>query len=113
MAGEPVAPAPVTPEVDYLLGHRLGPAARLGFIEDLAAGRFVVAHLESDDHRVVAQLERRYENLDASLADPKVIVASERHQTRRLLTFDERHLRTLRPLSGGRFTLLPADELPH
>jgi hypothetical protein len=26
-----------------------------------------------------------------------------------LLTFDERHFRALRPLNGGRFTLLPND----
>lgn len=110
--GELVVPAPVTAEVDYLLGRRLGRAARLAFIEDLAAGRFVVAHIEPDDHRVVAELERRYENLDAGLADLSVVVAAERHQTRRLLTFDERHFRTLRPLGGGRFTLLPADDPP-
>jgi predicted nucleic acid-binding protein len=108
--GELVIPAPVTAEVDYLLGRRLGRAARLGFIEDLAAGRFAVACFEADDYRVVAELERRYENLDAGLADLSVVVSAERHHTRRLLTFDERHFRTLRPLSGGRFTLLPVDE---
>ena len=108
--GELVIPAPVTAEVDYLLGRRLGRAARLGFIDDLAAGRFVVAHLEPDDHRVVADLERRYEELDTGLADLSVVVVARRHRTTRLLTFDERHFRTLRPLDGGRFTLLPADE---
>jgi predicted nucleic acid-binding protein len=108
--GELVVPAPVTAEVDYLLGRRLGRPARLGFLDDLAAGRFVVACLEPDDHRVVADLERRYENLDAGLADLSILIAAERHRTRRLLTFDERHFRTLRPLGSGRFTLLPADE---
>ena len=29
--------------------------------------------------------------------------------TRRILTFDERHFRTVRPLQGGTFTVLPAD----
>jgi uncharacterized protein len=29
--------------------------------------------------------------------------------TRRILTFDERHFRVVRPLQGGVFTLLPAD----
>lgn len=108
--GELVLPAPVTAEVDYLLGRRLGRGARLGFIEDLAAGRFLVAHLEPDEYGLIADLERRYQNLDADLADLSVVVAAHRHQTRRLLTFDERHFRTLRPLEGGRFTLLPADE---
>ena len=108
--GELIIPAPVTAEVDYLLGRRLGREARLRFIEDLAAGRFVVAHLEPDDHGVIADLERRYAELDAGLADLSVVIAAQRHQTRRLLTFDERHFRALRPLDGGRFTLLPADE---
>lgn len=108
--GELVIPEPVTAEVDYLLGRRLGRAARLAFIADVAAGRFVVAHLETDDYGVISDLERRYENLDAGLADLSVVVAAHRHHTRRLLTFDERRFRTLRPPGGGRFTLLPADE---
>jgi predicted nucleic acid-binding protein len=108
--GELIVPAPVTAEVDYLLGRRLGRAARLAFIEDLAAGRFVVAYLQPDEYGVIANLEHRYESLDAGLADLSIVVAAHRHQTRRLLTFDERHFRALRPLNGGRFTLLPADE---
>lgn len=108
--GQLVVPAPITAEVDYLLGRRLGRVARLAFMEDLAAGRFVVADLEPDDYRVVADLERRYEQLDAGLADLSVLVAAHRHDTRRVLTFDERHFRALQPLDGGRFTLLPADE---
>ena len=111
--GELVLPAPVAAEVDYLLGHRLGRGARLAFIEDLAAGRFLVAHLEPDEYGLIAGLEHRYERVDAGLADLSVVVTAHRHQTRRLLTFDERHFRKLRPLDRGRFTLLPADEPRH
>ncbi len=107
--GELVIPAPVSAEVDYLLGRRLGRAARLTFLEDLAAGRFKVACLESDEHGVVTALERRYEDLDAGLADLSVVIVARRFATRRILTFDQRHFRALRPLNGGRFTLLPAD----
>jgi hypothetical protein len=32
-----------------------------------------------------------------------------RHRTTRLLTFDERHFRAVKPLYGKAFTLLPAD----
>jgi uncharacterized protein len=107
--GELVVPAPVTSEVDYLLGRRLGRAARLAFLEDLAAGRFTVGCLDEEDHRVVLDLERRYDDLDVGLGDLSTVVVAGRHNTRRLLTFDERHFRALRPLSGGRFTLLPVD----
>jgi predicted nucleic acid-binding protein len=107
--GELVVPAPVTAEVDYVLGRRLGRRARVAFIDDLAAGRFAVGCLEDDDHAVVADLERRYADLDVGLADLSVVVLAKRWDTRRLLTFDDRHFRALRPLTGGRFTLLPAD----
>jgi uncharacterized protein len=107
--GELVIPAPVAAEVDYLLGRRLGRSARLAFLDDLAAGRFTVANLEPDDYGVVASLERRYDDLDVGLADLGVIVVAKRYGTRRLLTFDERRFRALRPLDGGQFTLLPFD----
>lgn len=107
--GELVIPAPVTAEVDYLLGRRLGRRARLAFLDDLAAGRFTVAGLEAEDYRLVLDLERRYEDVDAGLADLSAVVVAGRCRTRRLLTFDERHFRALRPLDGGHFTLLPAE----
>lgn len=107
--GELVIPAPVTAEVDYLLGRRLGRAARLGFLDDLAAGRFTVAALDAADHGVVADLERRYDDLDVGLADLSVVVVASRFATQRLVTFDERHFRVLRPLSGGHFSLIPVD----
>lgn len=37
------------------------------------------------------------------------MVLAERYKTRRLLSFDERHSRTVAPLQGGSFELLPAD----
>jgi predicted nucleic acid-binding protein len=109
--GELVIPAPVTAEVDYLLGRRLGRQARLAFLDDLASGRFEVAGLDEEDHRLVADLERRYEDVDAGLADLSAVVVARRYRTRRLLTFDERHFRALRPLDGGHFVLLPTDEM--
>jgi predicted nucleic acid-binding protein len=107
--GELVIPAPTTAEVDYLLGKRLGRAARLAFLDDLAAGRFTTAALDAADHAVIADLERRYSDLDAGLADLAAVVVAHRYGTARLLTFDERHFRALTPLAGGHFVVLPSD----
>lgn len=107
--GDLVIPAPITAEVDYLLGQRLGRPARLAFLHDIAAGRFIVAGLDAADHGRVADLERRYDDLDAGLADLSAVIMAERYGTSRVLTFDERHFRALRPLRGGHFTLLPVD----
>ncbi len=45
------------------------------------------------------------------VAEVDYLAGARRFGPRRVLTFDERHFRTLRPLDGGAFTLLPSDEL--
>lgn len=107
--GSLVIPAPTTAEVDYVLGQRFGRAARRAFLADLAAGRFTVGCLERDDYATVGDLEVRYADLDLGLADCSLIVLAQRYQTTRILSFDERHFRTVVPLDGATFTLLPID----
>jgi predicted nucleic acid-binding protein len=107
--GSLVIPAPTTAAVDYLLGQRFGGAARRAFVDDLAAGRFTVDCLEREDYATVGDLETRYADLELGLADCALIVLAQRHQTTRILSFDERHLRAVVPLDGGTFTLLPTD----
>jgi uncharacterized protein len=107
--GRLVLPATVAAEVDYLLGVRFGEAARRAFLSDLAAQRYDVACLEADDYRAVSELDIRYSDLGLGLADCSIMVLAERYQTRRLLSFDERHFRAVAPLQGGSFEMLPAD----
>jgi uncharacterized protein len=108
--GSLVIPAPTTAEIDYVVGQRLGDPARRAFLADLAAGRFTVANLEREDYATVANLDARYADLGLDLADCALVVLAHRHETTRLLTFDERHFRAVTPLGGGSFTLLPADQ---
>lgn len=107
--GPLVIPAPVTAEVDYLLSQRVGRASQRSFIADLAAGRFAVACLERDDYSTIADLDRRYADLELGLADCSLVVVAHRYGTDRIVSFDERHLRAVTPLQGGAFTILPAD----
>lgn len=112
LAGEPgalVIPAPTTAEVDYMLGQRLGEAARRAFLVDLASGRFVVAALEREEYAQIIELEARYADLGLGLADCALVVLAARHRTTRILSFDERHFRAVRPLHGDAFTILPQD----
>lgn len=102
-------PAPVTAEVDYLLGQRFGPSARRAFLKDLYARRYESPGLDGRDYDAALDLDRRYADLNLGLADLSVAVIAGKLGTRRLLTFDERHFRVVRPSQGGAFTLLPAD----
>jgi uncharacterized protein len=108
-SGPLVIPAPVTAEIDYLLGERFGHPARRAFLRDLAAGRFVVPALDPDDYAAIVDIEARYEALSLGLADCALVTLAARYDTDRLLTFDERHFRTVTPLHGGSFQILPAD----
>src|SRR5579884_1085963 len=105
--GALVIPAPVTAEVDYLLGKRINRAARLAFLDDLKNGAFTAACLDADDYARIAELEAHYADLDIGLADASVVALAARFNTRRVLTFDQRHFRALRPLQGGTFELFP------
>lgn len=112
LSGEPAAlviPAPTTAEIDYLLGQRFGHPARRAFRADLAAGRFTVAGLEVDDYGTILELESRYADLELGLADCALVALAARHETTRILTFDERHFRAIKPLRGDAFTILPVD----
>jgi uncharacterized protein len=102
-------PAPVTSEIDYLLGQRFGRLARRAFLEDLAARRYEGPALDSSDYEAALELDGRYADLGLGLADVSVVVLARKLGTRRILTFDQRHFRAVRPLQGGSFTLLPAD----
>jgi predicted nucleic acid-binding protein len=51
----------------------------------------------------------RYADLDVGLADASIVVLAARHDTRDVLTLDERHFRAVRTLDRKRFRLWPAD----
>lgn len=96
-------------EADYLILDRLGPEAEAAFVEDLAEGTFIVECLGRDGIAEARKVIARYRDLRLGLADASLVVLAARHDTRRILSFDERAFRAVQPLQGGTFTLLPAD----
>ena len=98
--GDLIVPLPVATETDYLLGRRGGRSARLAFPDDLASGRYLVAGLSSAEMATIAELEERYADLDAGLADLSIVVIAARFGTVRVATFDG-HFRALLPLDDS------------
>lgn len=96
-------------EADYLILTRLGVEVELAFIDDLAAGTFQVECLTTDELRRARELVAQYRDLRVGLADASLVVLAHRFASNRILTFDERAFRNVAPLSGGSFTILPAD----
>lgn len=99
----------VVAEADYLILRRLGLDVELAFLDDLASGTYVVDALTPPELAIARDIVGRYRDLELGLADASLVVLANRWQTRRLLTLDERAFRTVSPLQGGSFELLPAD----
>ena len=104
-----IASALAVAEADYLILTRLGLDVELAFLEDLAEGTFQLECLTRTELGTALGVARRYRDLALGLADASLVVLAQRFRTRRLLSFDERAFRTVVPLQGGTFTLLPAD----
>jgi predicted nucleic acid-binding protein len=107
-AGELVVSAFTAAEADYLILDRLGLDAEFEFLRDLA-GAYTVEALDPDGLLQARDVCAQYADLRLGLADASMVVLADRWRTRSLATFDERHFRAVRPLSGGAFELLPDD----
>jgi predicted nucleic acid-binding protein len=99
----------VVAEADCLILRRLGVAVELAFLEDLATGTYLVECLGRGELNLARSVVERYRDLHLGLADASLIVISHRYRANRILTLDQRAFRTVLPLLGGTFTVLPAD----
>jgi uncharacterized protein len=99
----------VLAELDYLIGSRLGVAAELNLLEDVAGGVYRLAEFTQRDVAQARSVVAKYSGLEIGLADASVVVLAARHVTTRVLTLDLRHFRAMEPIQGGHFTILPAD----
>ena len=87
--------APVIPEVDHLLGHRLGPQSRLTFYAGIADGHYLVADLPPAAYARVAELNRQFADLDVGFVDAALIALAEALGLSRIATTDRRHFAPL------------------
>jgi predicted nucleic acid-binding protein len=49
----------------------------------------------------------QYAGQGIGVADASIVVLADRLGTRTIATLDRRHFEVLRPLAGGRFTIVP------
>lgn len=99
----------VLAELDYLLATRISVTASLELLRDVRDGAYELASISAAEVGEAASLVERYESLGVGLTDASIVVLAARYDTKRVLTFDERHFRALRTKGGGSFTLAPAD----
>jgi uncharacterized protein len=93
--GRLVVPAPVIPEVDHLLGDRLGKSARIRFYQGLASGDYLVADLGKERYGRVLELNERFASLSLGFVDAAIVAIAEQLGLRRIATSDRRDFEPL------------------
>ena len=97
----------VVAEIDYLVATREGVDSELAVLRELAGGAYELATIDAEDLATAARVVDRYRALGIGITDASLVVLADRYRTRTILTLDRRHFSVLRPLSGGRFKLIP------
>jgi predicted nucleic acid-binding protein len=107
-AAGPLVVSPfVIAEVDYLVASRLGVAAELAVLGELAGGAWELPAIDAEGLKQAGSVIDRYRDQRIGLADASIAVLAARYRTRTIITLDHRHFDVVRPLTGGRFTVLP------
>ncbi len=105
--GPLIVPTLVITEVTYLIGTRLGAAAEVRFLGDLAAGNFTVEPVAPGDWLRIAELVAVYRDLPLGTVDASVVALCERLALREVATLDRRHFTVVRPHHVAALNLLP------
>ena len=107
-ASEPLVISPfVVAEVDYLVATRLGVGAELAVLDELAGGAWDLPAFTAEDLRHARSIIDRYGDQQIGVADASIAVLAARYATRTIVTLDHRHFDVVRPVTGGRFRVLP------
>ena len=107
----PVISPLVIAEIDYMVLDKAGVARELDVIDDLTSGAYELPDLDLDDLRTARHLAARHQDLKIGMTDAVNAVLAERYDTNEILTLDQRHFRTIIPLTRrfDAFRIMPAD----
>ncbi len=107
----PVVSPLVVAEIDYMVLEKAGVEQELAVIEDLTGGAYELPDIDLDDLRAARHLVAKHRGLRIGLTDAVNAVLAERYETNEILTTDQRHFRTVTPLTRrfDAFRLLPFD----
>jgi uncharacterized protein len=97
----------VIAELDHLIATQIGVREELSVLGELAGGAYVLPAFDAADLARATSVIVRYQVQAIGVADASIVVLADRYATKRILTLDHRHFDVLRPLSGGRFSVLP------
>ncbi len=81
---------PVITEAAYMIGRRLGEAARQDFVADLVSGSILIWDIPHEAARKIPLMMKKYTKLPMDLADASLVLLAEHLGHGRILTTDQR-----------------------
>ena len=90
-----ILPAPVIPEVDHLLEHRLGRKSRFAFYAGITGGHYFVADLPRQAYAQVVEIDEQFEDLSLGFVDAAIVALAGALNVPRVATTDRRHFTPL------------------
>ncbi len=93
--GRLLLPSPVVPEVDHLLGTRLGRAARQQFYRGLVEASFLLVDLPQERVARIREIDEQFSELDLGFVDSALVALTETTGVKRIATADRRHFEPL------------------
>jgi predicted nucleic acid-binding protein len=97
----------VVAELDYLVATRIGVDAELAVLRELSSGAWHLADFDAGNLERAKAIIEKYRDQDIGLVDASNVVLADQHRTTTILTLDRRHFEVVRPIGGGRFSILP------
>ncbi|MGH8891911.1 MAG: PIN domain-containing protein [Actinomycetes bacterium] len=105
---EPLVVSPyVVAELAYLVATRFGVNAEFAVLRELAGGAWTLPPFPAEHLETAARVIERYSDQLIGVADASVVVLADLYGTRTVATLDRRHFGVVRPLRGGKFTIVP------
>jgi predicted nucleic acid-binding protein len=100
-----ILPAPVIPEVDYLLEHRLGAKSRRVLYRGITEGHYFVADVPRQAYARVSAIDEQFADLGLGFVDASLVALAESLHVPRIATADRGHFDAL--AAAFRLELLP------
>jgi hypothetical protein len=72
-----------------------------------AGGAWDLATFGAEDLAEACAIVERYADQSIGIADASNVILAARNHTRTIATLDRRHFEVVRPIGGGRFSILP------
>jgi hypothetical protein len=110
--GALLLPSPVVPEVDHLLGVRIGREARRVFYRGLVEASYLLVDLPQERIARIDEIDAQFADLDLGFVDCSLVVLAESLGVPRIATTDRRHFEPLAKTFGLELVPTPPEGRP-